>query len=308
MTDSTLKVFDSEQTRERLPYPELARAIAAISSRQDTAAPLRSATPIGSGGQLLVMPASDNDVGMLKMVTVHPDNPAKGLPTIQGEVTVFDAQTGQRYGVLDGATVSGRRTAALSLLAAQYLAPSPNAPLLIMGAGVQARTHLDAFADGLGTQSVYICSRSPDPAHALAEHARQRGLTATVVDRPEEALGDARLIATVTTSSLPVLPEELPYGTFVAAVGAFRPDMAELPPYLIEGSEVVVDTLEGAREEAGDLIQAHDAGVLDWQTVRELADVVADQPRVDGNPVIFKSVGTSRWDLAAAKMAFDVTS
>lgn len=301
-----LKVLDSQQTRERLPYPGLARAIEAIMARDDVVAPLRSTMPIGQGGQLLVMPASDDEIGMTKIVTVHPDNPSIDRPTIQGELIVFDTQTGRRYGVLDGAVVSGRRTAALSLLAAQYLAASPNAPVLIVGAGTQAQTHLDAFIDGLGTQRVYICSRSPDPAHALAEHARRRGLSATVVDRPEAALDEARVIATVTTSSYPVLPERLPAGSFVAAVGAFRPEMAELPPRLIENSAVVVDNLDGAHEEAGDLIQAHEAGVLDWQAVHALADIIAGGSRLVGDSIVFKSVGTARWDLAAARMAFRV--
>ncbi len=156
MTESRLTVFDSEQTRARLPYSGLAKAIEETLLREDIAAPLRSATPTGAGGQILAMPASDNEIGMIKVVTAHPENSAHGLPTIQGEVIVFDAQTGRRFGVLDGAVVSGRRTAALSLLAAQYLAPTPAAPALIVGAGTQARTHLDAFIEGLGTKSVFI--------------------------------------------------------------------------------------------------------------------------------------------------------
>lgn len=304
MPDTALAVLGSQQTSERLPYPGLARAIEDIMSRQDVVAPLRTVMPLGQGGQLLLMPAGDSDIGMAKIVTVHPDNPSIDRPTIQGEVTVFDARTGKRHGILDGAVVSGRRTAALSLLAAQYLAPEPDATVLIMGAGTQARTHLDAFIEGLGTQRVYICSRSPGPARALAEYARRRGLSATVVERPEQALDEARVVATVTTRAQPVLPEKLPAGTFVAAVGAFRPGMAELPSQLIAESAVVVDTLEGAREEAGGLIQAQQAGALDWRAVPELSDIVAKRRRIVGDSIVFKSVGTSRWDLAAARMAF----
>ncbi len=125
-----------------------------------------------------------------------------------------------------------------------------------------------------------------------------------MVERPEDALDEARLIATVTTSQQPVLPEQLPSGTFVAAVGAFRPEMAELPPRLIQEAEIVVDTLSGTREEAGDLIQAHEAGAFDWQNAHELVEIITGRSHVSGETVIFKSVGMSRCDLAAARLAF----
>ena len=108
---------------------------------------------------------------------------------------------------------------------------------------------------------------------------------------------------TATTSREPVLPESVEEGTFIAAVGAFVPEMAELPAALISRSAVVVDTLEGAREEAGDLLQAEEAGAFSWEDASTLEQVLRTVERPKGT-VVFKSVGHAAWDLAAARTAF----
>jgi len=298
-----MQILDTDQTRARLDYAGLAQAVAEVLRQGRANAPVRTALGLPQAGTLLLMPAADDDIAMTKLVTVHPHNVERDLPTIQGEMVVMDARTGVRYGQLDGATVSARRTAAVSLLAAQCLAPQPASPLLIVGAGAQARAHLEAFHEGLGVDTVFIASRTRERAERLGAYARERGLTATVVDSPQAALGDARLIATTTTSREPVLPDTLPEDAFVAAVGAFNPEMAELSPALIAGSTVFVDTLEGAREEAGDLIQAQRAGRFDWDRARTLQQALALDAKPAG-PVLFKSVGCSLWDLAAARLAF----
>ena len=104
--------------------------------------------------------------------------PAPIAPTIQGDVVVFDVATGERKLILDGPTVTARRTAAVSLLAAQTLAPNTDGPLLIVGAGAQGRAHLEAFAQGLPLSQVFIASRGAASANALAGYARSLGLQA----------------------------------------------------------------------------------------------------------------------------------
>lgn len=301
-----MEILDARQTAERLPYPALADSIrgAMVSRRNgELEAPARTVLGLPEGGTLLVMPAADEELAVTKLVTVHPENAARNLPTIQGEVVVMEAGTGTRLGILDGSVVTGRRTAALSLLAAQTLAPHPEGPLLIVGAGTQGRAHLEAFHEGLGVSKVLVYSRTKESAEALAGHAADLGVEARVVESPESALDEVGLIVTATTSHEPVLPESLPEKVFVAAVGAFNPDMAELPPGLLRASTVVVDTLEGTKEEAGDLIQAASAGVFRWEDAVELETLL----RRDGTPtgpVVFKSVGHALWDLAAARAAF----
>lgn len=299
-----MEILNAEQTRQRLPYAGLADAIAAVVRNPEADAPERAQMPLPAGGTLLLMPAADQTIAMTKMVTVHPHNAASDLDTIQGEMVVLDAATGVRKGLLDGATVSGRRTAALSLLAARVLAPITTGPAVIVGAGVQAQAHIEAFADGLGTRQFYIQSRTRARAQALAERMRDElGIEVTVIDDLAAAPEQVRLYATATTSQTPVLPEWLPADAFVAAVGAFKPDMAELPPTLIRSGQVIVDTLEGARTEAGDLIQAASFNAFDWQDARTLAQTI-DAGVTGPGPILFKSVGHSLWDLAAARLAF----
>jgi ornithine cyclodeaminase len=110
-------------------------------------------------------------------------------------------------------------------------------------------------------------------------------------------------VVTVTTSREPVLPGAVAEGTFVAAVGSFEPGAAELPPELFSGATVVVDTMEGAKEEAGDLIQAEEAGAFRWEDAMELEEILRGRGRPSG-AAVFKSVGHSLWDLAAARTAF----
>lgn len=303
-----MEVLTAGETAARLPYPALADAIAEVALAQSSGgvqAPPRLALPLPAkpGAVLLVMPASDENIAITKLVTVHPGNAKLGLSTIQGEVVVMETGTGTRLGLLDGATVTARRTAALSLLAARELAPRPEGPLLIVGAGAQGRSHLEAFAGGLGVKKVFVTSRTRETAEALAEHARALGVKAAVVDEPVEAFSEVGLIVTATTSREPVLTEGVRDGTFVAAVGSFEPEAAELPPGLIAGSAVVVDTLEGAKEEAGDLIRAKKSGAFQWNDATTLEDAIRKGKRATG-ALVFKSVGSALWDLAAARTAF----
>jgi 1-piperideine-2-carboxylate/1-pyrroline-2-carboxylate reductase [NAD(P)H] len=147
-----------------------------------------------------------------KLVTVYPGNAQRELPTIQGEVVVMEARSGTRLGILDGGAATARRTAALSLLAARTLARRPDGPLLIVGAGTQARSHLEAFREGLGVSKVLLTSRATERAVSLAEHARSLGMGARVVNGPEEALDEVSLIVTATTNGDLMLPEEVPEG------------------------------------------------------------------------------------------------
>ncbi len=301
-----MEILDVRETAARLGYSDLADAIREVMVRRrdgELEAPPRLTPGLPGGGTLLVMPAADEETAITKLVTVHPENAGRDLPTIQGEVVVMEAKTGVWLGILDGSVVTGRRTAALSLLAARTLAKNPGGPLLIVGAGNQGRSHLEAFREGLGVLKVFVISRTKKSARTLAEHARGLGMEAEVASSVEEVRDEVGLIVTSTTSYEPVLPERLPEDTFVAAVGAFNLEMAELPPSLVGTSAVFVDTLEGTREEAGDLIQAARAGSFEWADAVQLEDAL-DLPELPSGPTIFKSVGHALWDLAAARTAF----
>lgn len=297
-----MKVYSAETTARLLPYPELAEVIADILVDPAINAPPRTILPLPGDGLLLMMPASDAALTITKLVTVHPENAQRGLPTVQSDVLVMDAKTGERMGLLDGATVTARRTAALSLLAAKRLAAEPEGTLLLIGAGVQARAHLEAFRAGLGTASVIVSSRTPANARALAEEARRLGMSAHLEADPDEATREASLIVTATTSKQPLLKRPLRPGQFVSAVGAFTPTMAELSDEIVASSRVVVDTLEGARAEAGELIQAAASGDWQWERATELEAHLRSTGRDAARATIFKSVGHAMFDLAACKL------
>ncbi|MDQ3386078.1 MAG: delta(1)-pyrroline-2-carboxylate reductase family protein [Actinomycetota bacterium] len=301
-----MKFFDPAEAAERLPYVRLADAIEEIAIAADSGevqAPPRIVLPLPDDSFLLVMPASGAELTITKLVTVHPGNASRGLPTIQGEVVVMESETGKRLGILDGATVTARRTAALSACAARKLAATPDGPLLIIGAGAQGRAHLEAFREVLGVSKVSIVSRDNRNAESLADRARELGIEAEVAEDPSEALEEATLIVTATTSRTPVLPSGgLRDDAFVAAVGSFEPESVELPAGLVERASVVVDTLEGAREEAGDLIQAHSSGNFDWENAIPLGQALNGNKKYR-YPLVFESVGSALWDLAAARTA-----
>ena len=289
-------------TASRLPYPALAAEIAALLRDPAVQVPARLVQPLPGGGSLFVMPALDGRITITKLITYTPANAGSGRPAIQGDVVVFDIASGERRLVLDGPTVTARRTAAVSLLAAQTLAPNPRGPLLIVGAGVQGRAHLEAFAAGLGVHEVRIASRSRASAQALADHARTLGLQATVASDPDAALADCPLVVTCTPANGVVLRAPPRPDAFLAAVGAFTPRMVELSPdvcrhFATQGT-VVVDTRE-ADHEAGDLLQAG----LDVSRLPTLQDVVRERTPRPRGPVLFKSCGWAGWDLAAARLA-----
>lgn len=292
------------ETAAALPYGQLADHIEALLNDPTVVVPPRLVQPLASGGSLFVMPATDARVAITKLITFVPDNGARGLPAIQGDIVVFDAQDGRRLTVLDGPTVTARRTAAVSLLAARHLAPRTDGPLLIVGAGVQGLAHLEAFHEGLGVRDVRVASRSPSSADALVRHAQALGLQARRVDDADAALADCPLVVSATSAQMVALRGMPRSDAFVAAVGAFTPRMVEWAPdtcrQLARTGSLVVDTRD-ADHEAGDLLQAG----LDVGQLPSLGDVVRGVAPKRSGPVFFKSCGWAGWDLAAARCVTD---
>jgi len=298
--------LDAAKTASVLPFDRLADALAEVlilKRRGGVSAPPRLHMPL-PGGVLLVMPATDHHLLMVKRITVHSGNPGRDLPAIQGEVTVSDAATGNPLFELHGPTVTARRTAALSLLAARLLAPHPQGPLVVVGAGVQAGTHALAFHEGLGVKSCVVSSRTAAKAETLARSLRQAGLNARAMDARElpGVLAASPLVVTATTATEPVVPDRVADDAFLAAVGSFSPRAAEIPAGLVRRAQVYVDDLKAAQEEAGDLIRAGvDFGGI--TPLEDVADGAAERPKAGGGPVLFKSVGHALFDLAAARLA-----
>ncbi|MDR3003543.1 MAG: delta(1)-pyrroline-2-carboxylate reductase family protein [Acidovorax sp.] len=299
---SSLPPLSPSATAALLPWNALAQELAAVLQDPQAQVPPRIVMPLPQGGSLFCMPASDGQVAMTKLISFTPGNAGTPRPTIQGDVTIFDIATGERRLIVDGPTVTARRTAAVSLLAAQHFAPNPGGPLLIMGAGVQGQSHLDAFAAGVGTQEVWVASRSTASVQALVDHARTLGLQAHAVQDLDQAVAHCPNIVTCTPAQQVVLHHAPRSDAFIAAVGAFTPRMVELAPSLCQHlaghGQVIVDTSE-AEHEAGDLLQAG-LDVTSFPTLAHCLRQNLARPKV---PVLFKSCGWGGWDLAAARLA-----
>ena len=300
-------ILSAGDTARALPYSALVAQIEALLRDPSVVVPARTVQALSGGGSLFVMPAADASIAITKLITFIPDNASRGLASIQGDIVVFDVRTGRRIALLDGPTVTARRTACVSLLAAQKLASRTDGPLLVVGAGVQGRAHVEAFHAGLGVQEVWVASASTASAQALVEHAKCLGMRARHITDANAALADCPLVVTTTPAQAVVMHAMPRADAFVAAVGAFTPRMVEwdasICRQLAAQGTLVVDTRD-ADHEAGDLLQAG----LDVAAVPTLGDVVnlteawCQSSRKPGSgPVFFKSCGWGGWDLAAAR-------
>ncbi|MEQ6292573.1 bifunctional Delta(1)-pyrroline-2-carboxylate/Delta(1)-piperideine-2-carboxylate reductase [Vogesella sp. GCM10023246] len=298
-TATTLPVLDSQQTQARLPMAQLCRQLAQAAAELAAGhihCPERQALPLPEGGTLLSMPASAADIAIHKLVNVCPHNAGLGLATIHGVVSVYDAVSGVPQLLLDGPTVTARRTAAVSLLAIQTLLPQPPRHVALVGTGKQARAHAAALAETWPGLRVDLHSRSADSAATACQQLAALPLALSPkVGRIDDG---AEVVILLTTSRSPLYNEPARAGRLLIGTGAFRPEMAELGLTSIAGSQLFCDDVPGARHEAGDLIQAG----VDWAQVHSLADALAG--RFDPTaPKLFKSVGSAAWDLAAARCA-----
>ena len=269
-------LLDALQTADRLPWAGLVAEMALLLQDSSVSISPRLVQSLGGGASLFVMPAIDSHTAITKLITFTPANAGTHRPTIQGDVTVFDIATGQRRLLLDGPTVTARRTAAVTVLAAQRLAPDTQGPLLIVGAGVQGKAHLEAFAAVLGTRHVMIASRSTPNAEQLVQHAQSLGIQAQLVLDANAALASCPLVVTCTPANSIVLSATPKPDAFISAVGAFTPSMAELSPglcqHMAKHGTIWLDTVD-ARHEAGDLLQAG----LDLHAMGTLGDVGAGE-------------------------------
>ena len=294
-----MRTLTAAETRAALPYGALVVALLDMFEQQQrgeaSAAP-RSVTAL-PGGVLLLMPATNRRFASLKVVTVHKANPTQSLPAVQSDMLLMSASTGERLLRLDGNVVTNRRTAALSIAGAQRAGCKGARTLLLIGAGQQARAHAEALIALWGVQRIWIHARGAAACAALAADLRALGANATYIADPASVAPQADLVVSATTSSTPVVPENLRHDAIVMAVGAFRPDMAEVPAALVRRARIYVDTMEGAQAEAGDLIQAQ----VDWSSVQPFASA---RPAVHPDQLILvKTVGHALWDLAAATLA-----
>ena len=245
--------------------------------------------------------AGDAPAWALKEIVVTADNPARGLDAHQGAVLLHDGITGELVAVLNASPVTEIRTAAVSAVATRLLAREDAKVLGILGAGVQARSHLEALPLVRSFETVRIFSRTPEHAQALADE-----VGAKAVGSAEEAVREADVVVTATSSAEPVLAREwLKRGAHVNAVGGRPPQMTELDTATIADSAFFVDRRESAEAEAGDYRAALESGAISPGHIRaELGEVLiraAPGRSSDDELTVFRSLGLAVEDLAAAE-------
>jgi ornithine cyclodeaminase/alanine dehydrogenase-like protein (mu-crystallin family) len=276
--------------------------------------PLRSVVVVGDGHAFYgVMPAFIGQPAALgtKLVSVYHSNPGRGLPSHLATIVLQDPETGALQAVMDGRYITEARTAAVSAASAKHLARQDARVLAVLGAGVQARSHIDALTRVRPIEEVRVWGRDAARVRGVFEgigpHVRAR---LVVAESAHAAAEGADVIALVTASREPVLRRSsVGAGTHICAVGACRPDEREMETALVRDARVFVDSRAGALAEAGDLVIPIKEGAFDQSHIAgELGDVFGG--RIPGRQstseiTIFKSLGMAVEDVAAARLAFD---
>jgi len=316
-----MRVLNAEDVKQALPMPlavETAKtAFAALASGR-AVVPLRSQIQVVEGeipGDTLVMPAylqgGEEGTGALavKIVSIFPGNAETNLARIQAAALVVDPHTGVPVACLEASSLTGIRTAAASAAATDLLARPDSRKLAMFGAGVQARTHLEAICTVRPIETVWIVSPTRSRIEEMIRVCSGRGPIPDdmrIAATPAEALADADVICTTTTSSEPVFEDaDVRPGTHINAVGSYKPEVAEIPAATVVRSLVVVDERSAAWEEAGDLIQPLQAGLIEKDHIHaELGEVILGRRAGRSSPdevTLFKSVGNAVQDAAAAQ-------
>ncbi len=306
-----LRILNAQDVRELLPMAEciaaMRDAMIALSHRS-VAIPQRiiSALPDGTG-YFACMPGSCSEpaVDGAKVVTLLPGNPAAGRPAIQGVVLLFDHATGAPAALLDGAEITALRTAAVSGLATQLLAREDARSHGVLGAGVQARVHVDAIRVARPhAREVLVWARGAGNARAFAEAESGRtGLRIrAVADAREAAACD--IVSACTGATEPVLRGDwLRPGAHVNLVGAHQPTHREADTQAVVRSTVYVDLMESAMKEAGDLLIPIGEGAFARERIAgELGQLAAGEVPGRTSPqqvTLFKSLGVVAQDLFA---------
>lgn len=308
-----LQFFDDEQVSALTPWPDLIDAIR-DAFRHGGMTPARHSHIIPGKDRddltLLLMPAwnSDGDFGT-KLASIAPSNAALGLPTLHGVYVLFAGASGKPRAVFDAGVLTARRTAAASALASRCLSREDAKILFVIGTGRVATQLIAAHCAVRPIEEVRIWGRNAKSASTLASQAaRDVGASCISVADIQAGAKGADIISSATPSESPLLKGEwLDAGTHVDLVGAYKPTMCEADTALIaRASQVFVDTLDGAQDEAGELIQAQQAGVFSFDDVAgdmfAMASANSSLRKARDEITLFKSVGTALQDLAAAEL------
>lgn len=310
-------VLNAEEVRRSLPMKTaiegMKSAFAQLSAKEATV-PLRNRIDIDEyQGLALFMPAmmhKSQDMA-IKIITIYPGNVNFGLKTAHAIVIVLDPKTGRTVAILEGGSLTAIRTGAASGAATDLLARSDSRRVALFGSGVQARTQLEAVCTVRNIEEVWLYSIDrPGAEKFIAEMAGKTPIPNRIhlAKDSHEAVAHADIICTATTSATPVFDgHDLRQGMHINAIGSYKPNLREVDAETLKRSYIVVDTIEGAPEETGDLfIPLHDGEIGKECINVELGEIVlGNKPgrTSDDQITYFKSTGIAVQDVVAANLA-----
>lgn len=263
-----------------------------------------------NGNTLLLMPAGMEDYFATKLLTINPENPAKGHPAIYATVMLNDGQTGKPLALMDGGAITALRTGAVSGLGIRFTTPFETHSAGLIGAGEQGFYQLIFACMERPIRKVAIFDNNPEKVDALIAkltprlpcvHFRKAG-------SPEQLVEKSQLIITATTAETPVLPDnpELYEGKHIVAIGSFKPAMRELPDALFKKVEQVLVDTKVAIHESGDIIEPIKKSLIFKESVIPFSKVATGKIQISTNKcTIFKTVGMALFDLVAAKYLYE---
>ncbi|WP_438314386.1 ornithine cyclodeaminase family protein [Sporosarcina sp. FA9] len=278
-----------------------------------TDTPIRTALPFGKDNSGLVMPSVAQDLNAmgLKYVTVVPGNAKIDKKVIQGVVLLSDIKTGDPLALLEGSYLTNIRTGALSGVATKYLAKKNATKLGIIGTGEQAHGLCRAVLAARNIETIFVYNRSEEKAKKFAEITKELfGKDVVVCASADEVVQNSEILVTATTSTSPVFSAPLKPGIHINAVGSFKPTMQEIPSHaLASASKVVVESIEAALEETGDLqIPIQEGVFFEHEIHAELGKIISGElvgRENDEEITIFKSVGVAIVDIVIAKYFYE---
>jgi ornithine cyclodeaminase len=311
-------ILNYDQVKQLLPMREcidvMADALSAL-ARGEAEMPLRTIfRPKDVHGVMAMMPSfrrGDATLFGLKAICVFPDNAAIGKDAHQGGVLLFSGQTGELLALVNASAITEIRTAAVSAVATRALAREDASELAIIGAGVQARSHLEAIVSVRPIKRARIAARRFEKAQSFVAEMRSRfAFEITATPTSEEAVRDADIIVTATTSFEPVVQRKrISTGTHINAVGTYSFKARELDTATMRDATLFVDRRESALNEAGDYVIAAAEGAFGPEHIRaELGEVlIGSHPGRTSNDevTVFKSLGLAVEDLASAAHVYE---
>lgn len=310
------RLLTEQQVQSLLPMGDLITAMESALARfsaGEVLQPVRTVLTVGpTKAYFGLMPAYVPNPGSLgaKLVTVFADNPTRQLPSHLAAILLLDPETGSLQALMDGRFITEARTAAVSAVSARFLAKRDASTLAIIGSGVQARSHLEAFAEVRQLKDVRVWSpqaRSRD--RFVGDMSGHVTATVRATATAEDAVRGADLIVLATASKTPVIENAwVGPGAHIVSVGACRPDQREMDPSLVARARLYVDSRAAAVVESGDVVMGVAAGLFSHSHIRgELGELVLGRVEgraAEGDVTIFKSLGMAVEDVVAADLVF----